>query len=161
MGRHRWVQVSEGGPHARNCGTVFFHNGLGSILLFSGGEWGLTGTDTVFKDLWEYSPSGIGETGGSLPTANSVVVVGNIPNPFSSQTVVGYALPKHCEVNVSLFNTSGKFVRTLAYGTEKAGFHQVGWDGRDERGGTAPNGVYICRLRADGVTATRKLVKLD
>jgi len=43
-------------------------------------------------------------------------------------------------------------------GTLDAGFHQVQWDGKDQRGSRVAAGMYLYRLQAGDAQLTRKLV---
>jgi len=94
-----------------------------------------------------------------IPTA--FVLQDNFPNPFISKTLIRYALPKDCQVNLKVYNSSGILVRTLKTGNEKAGFYRVIWDGCDEQSKKVPNGVYFYRLEAGEFIATKKMVKME
>jgi flagellar hook assembly protein FlgD len=62
-------------------------------------------------------------------------------------------------VDVAVFDLGGRRVRTIARGNEPAGTRTLRWDGRDERGGAAPAGLYFMRARAGGAAAEIKLVR--
>jgi hypothetical protein len=61
-------------------------------------------------------------------------------------------------VQLDLYDARGRLVRQLASGAVAPGRHLRAWDRRDARGRDAARGVYILQLRADGQSATRKLV---
>ena len=82
----------------------------------------------------------------------------NYPNPFNPSTAIAYFLPEDCRVRLSIFDTAGRLVRTLADGPAVAGTHTIGWDGRNDRGSSVGSGVYYYRLTAGRKTITRKLV---
>jgi endonuclease/exonuclease/phosphatase family metal-dependent hydrolase len=82
------------------------------------------------------------------------------PNPFASSTTLRFTLPAKAEVDLVVFDASGRAVRRLAQGTRPAGEHAVTWDGRDDAGRSAPAGVYLCRLRTAGVEEALRLVLL-
>ncbi len=85
----------------------------------------------------------------------------NLPNPFNSQTIIRYALPKDGPINLQIYNSSGCLVRTLKEGTEKAGFYKVIWNGCDEQGKKVAKGVYFYRLVTGEFKATKKMVKAN
>ncbi len=60
--------------------------------------------------------------------------------------------------DVALYDLSGRRVRTLASGPFESGYHVVQWDGRDDRGGRVPVGIYFLRSSTAGETARIKLV---
>ena len=84
----------------------------------------------------------------------------NYPNPFNPETQIHYSLPKKDEVRISIFNVVGRRVRVLVHGMQNAGHHHVVWDGRDDQGRLVSSGVYLCKLEASKMVATRKMVVL-
>jgi hypothetical protein len=84
----------------------------------------------------------------------------NRPNPFNPMTVVPFALPAAGRVELLVYDVSGRLVRRLIEGTLPAGFHDVQWDGRDDRGVGVASGISVYSLRAGGEFLTRKMVLL-
>jgi hypothetical protein len=84
----------------------------------------------------------------------------NYPNPFRTWTTISYSLPGAQQVTVIVYDIRGAFVRNLVSGTLPAGRHQVTWDGRDERGGKAPSGIYFCHLKGGEQVQTKRMVLL-
>ena len=84
----------------------------------------------------------------------------NHPNPFNSQTVLRFSLPRAAEVELAVYNLAGQRVARLAGGHLEAGVHTVRWDGRAETGRGLASGVYACRLRTEDRTLSRKLLLL-
>ena len=83
----------------------------------------------------------------------------NFPNPFNSETVIGFALPGPMEAELAVLNLLGQRVATLAAGDHAAGVHAVRWDGRGDRGQALASGVYLYRLRgSSGQVETRRLM---
>jgi hypothetical protein len=83
------------------------------------------------------------------------------PNPFNSQTVIRYSIPKETEVNLKVFNTAGRDVRTLVNGKQKPGNYNVTWNLKGVSQSRLPNGVYFYRLEAGDYTAIKKMVKMQ
>ena len=69
-------------------------------------------------------------------------------------------LPQPTPVNVSVYDVSGRLMRTLVDGTLGAGEQSVVWDGRAEDGSRAGAGIFFYSFRAAEVKETRKLVHL-
>jgi hypothetical protein len=82
------------------------------------------------------------------------------PNPLRDGTSIRFEIHLRCEVEMSIYDESGRMVRGLLSGPMDPGSYRVSWDGRDGRGRTLPGGVYFCRLEAGSRTATRKMVVL-
>jgi flagellar hook assembly protein FlgD len=57
-------------------------------------------------------------------------------------------------------DVSGRTVRTLVAGRVAAGRHVQQWDGRADRGDSAPAGVYFVRLQSAAATKTQRVTLL-
>jgi predicted outer membrane repeat protein len=86
----------------------------------------------------------------------------NAPNPFNPVTLIGFAVPAPgaC-VEIGIYNVEGRCVRDLMDTFLAPGNWSASWDGRDERGVGVSPGVYFCRMKAEGFTATRKMVLVE
>jgi hypothetical protein len=82
----------------------------------------------------------------------------NQPNPFRPLTSIAFDLAQGGPVQVEVFATSGRHVRTLLDRTLAAGRWSVSWDGRDADGQAAPSGAYYYRLTAPDETQTKKMI---
>jgi flagellar hook assembly protein FlgD len=58
---------------------------------------------------------------------------------------------------VSVFDVSGRLVRTVARGVYGAGYQTAVWDGRDGAGRTVSTGIYFIRAESAGQVKTLKL----
>ncbi len=121
-------------------------NGTGSPVLYV--------TDATFP-FWFVIGSRLtgvpGQPDAALPS--SYALQQNYPNPFNPSTVIEYALPSRSSVTLTVFNTLGQQVATLARGEQEAGLHQVRFDASN-----LPSGVYFYRLQAAGVSFTKKMI---
>ncbi len=80
------------------------------------------------------------------------------PNPFNPQTVLEYSLPEAQQVELSIFDLSGRMVRRLEQGQRAAGNHTVTWQGEDDQGRRVPSGMYLARFTAGRVSQTQRLM---
>jgi hypothetical protein len=94
------------------------------------------------------------------PTPAPTFSLRNYPNPFSSQTTVTFAGLRGGTVELSIFDVAGRRVFTRTVPGHRTGDLELVWDGRDAEGEALPSGVYFCRARVGGATATRKMVLL-
>jgi hypothetical protein len=109
-------------------------------------------------DVHVFADQLTGVDDGTVPVR---IAVGNYPNPFNPTTSVGYAVPRTGAVDLSIYDASGRLVRTLVeVPSHDAGRHSVSWDGRDENGVEVAAGVYFARLTVDSESATGKMVLL-
>jgi hypothetical protein len=85
-----------------------------------------------------------------------LTVLGNYPNPFTTSTTFAYTLTQPAEqIQLKIFGASGRLLRTLdpqqegqdpnPLGTD---YHELTWDGLDQQGYDAANGVYFYRFSA-------------
>jgi hypothetical protein len=83
----------------------------------------------------------------------------NYPNPFDPEdppghTMIAYNLTRSADTTLAIFDTLGNQIIRRFYpaGEEggKAGYNEVPWDGRDEGGRLAGNGLYVFFLNSEG-----------
>jgi hypothetical protein len=84
----------------------------------------------------------------------------NYPNPFNPQTVIQYALPHDCEVQITIYNILGQKVRTLVNENQKAGYQRVEWNSKNDKGEEVASGIYFFRIKAGEFSDVRKMVLL-
>ena len=99
----------------------------------------------------------IDSTGGVPDPATALRLEQNLPNPFSSPTLITFALPSAGPVRLEIFTPSGRRVRTLVNENLEPGPHVTTWDGSDDRGRPLPSGAYFYRLRTRDGDRTRQL----
>ena len=118
----------------------------GTILLWDVSEWTNSGTTVAANKL--------------IGLRDELQLQQNAPNPFNSQTVIPYVLPKSGPVRLELFSITGQRVAILHQGQQQAGYHRLRWDARDREGRPLASGIYFYRLEiANGILA-RKLTLL-
>jgi hypothetical protein len=83
------------------------------------------------------------------------VLVRNYPNPFNPSTVISYSLPKPSQVDLKVYNITGKEVAILVNGMCDAGGHTVSFDGSD-----LASGIYFYRLKTGDYENVGKMVLL-
>ncbi len=82
------------------------------------------------------------------------------PNPFRQSMAVRLSLPAPTSVSAQVFDIAGRHVKTLASGV-MSGSVVIRWDGSGDDGSTARQGIYLLRVQAGGLTAVRKLVRVE
>ena len=94
-----------------------------------------------------------------VPTASEGVVLHPAaPNPFNPATYLRFAIAKDSVVDLRIFDTAGRLVRTLAVGTSyAAGEHSLRWNGLDDRGLALGSGVYLARIGVGDLVRTQRL----
>jgi|GEM_PF-882522 len=134
-----------------NGNYVFFvlgtNNGIGAY-------WAKSGTD-IHRGL----PLSAVNAREAAPEAQTELVDGydlstNIPNPFSTISVVQFSIPTATTVDITLLDAAGRRVKTLHGGFTPAGTHTVEVDGT-----LLPSGTYLCTMQADGFQKTIRMIR--
>ncbi len=94
------------------------------------------------------------EESASLPESFSLSQ--NYPNPFNPETIIRFDLPEAAQVQLVIFDLTGREVRRLVDKTMAAGYHQTLWEGKDNNGKHTPSGVYLYQLVAGDFREQRK-----
>jgi YD repeat-containing protein len=84
-----------------------------------------------------------------------------VPTPFRGSTTLHFDLPRPERVRLTVFDPSGRRVRTLVEGEFASGRHGARWDGRDEHGRRVGSGLYFARLESATGSRIRRIVRLD
>ena len=83
-----------------------------------------------------------------LPRA--VTFTGAVPNPFNPTTYLKFSLPEDADVELVIYDVSGRRVRSLVKDHLPAGPQAVPWNGRDDAGRIVASGAYFARLTVGG-----------
>ncbi|MEM8486535.1 MAG: T9SS type A sorting domain-containing protein [Bacteroidota bacterium] len=81
---------------------------------------------------------------------SSFTLFGNYPNPFNPQTTIRFGLNSTAQVNLQVYDMTGRLVSTLVSGTLDAGNHEVTFEAAD-----LPSGMYVYRLATPDAQVTR------
>ncbi len=84
----------------------------------------------------------------------------NHPNPFNPTTQIPFVIDTAQHVTLSIYDTSGRLIRTLVDLKMKPGNYSEKWDGFDERGSQVSSGVYFYRLTVGKKTLSKKALLL-
>ena len=90
-------------------------------------------------------------------------LLANYPNPFNPETWIPYRLAADAFVTLTIYDGSGRVVRTLDVGHRIAAVYEsrskaAYWDGRNEVGEQVASGLYFYTLTAGNFSATRRMV---
>lgn len=78
------------------------------------------------------------------------------PNPVHLNGVISYVIPEKSEIELSVFDISGRKVSTLFNGVQNSGVHRLKWNGKDNDGKRLASGVYFIRLKMSDRVDTEK-----
>jgi flagellar hook capping protein FlgD len=98
-------------------------------------------------------------TADTLVLESSPTMIG-FPNPFQGATDVRFAILSPGPAEVIARKPSGLTVRSLLQLNLPAGYHDVGWDAKDDSGTVVPAGPYWILFRAGTDYRARLAVKM-
>ncbi len=101
------------------------------------------------------------EIGGDIVTVPiGAQLKANYPNPFNPETRIVYGIPEDIQdsdnVRLEIFTVQGYLVRTLQV-NRSPGWHEVVWNGRDNRGMVTSTGMYVTRFVVGNSVETGKM----
>ena len=82
----------------------------------------------------------------------------NYPNPFNDLTTINYTLNNSSNIQLDIFDLTGKMIKTLVNEFKNTGKHKVTWDARDNYGNSVPCGIYFYRLKTGSSIQTKKMI---
>ncbi len=91
-----------------------------------------------------------------IGTPDKFSLTQNYPNPFNPSTKISYSIPTEGKVSLSIFDMTGKEVKSLVNSVQTAGYYSVSFDGSN-----LASGVYYYRVTVTGqnnFVATRKML---
>ena len=105
--------------------------------------------------LWARLAGWDGNSTNSLTfnTEKETRLLQNYPNPFKSNTTIAYSLPENSDVDISLYNVTGRKVQTLFEGHQIAGEHTL-----DVELNTIEAGVFFLKLEAGTYKSISKCI---
>ena len=92
------------------------------------------------------------------PIPGAFVLAQNRPNPLKLGTEIRYGLPVQAHVHLTVYNVTGRRVRTLVDERQTAGYKSVWWDGTNDEGVAVSDGVYFYQLRAGAHSEIKKMI---
>nr|MBC8342485.1 T9SS type A sorting domain-containing protein [Bacteroidota bacterium] len=83
------------------------------------------------------------------------------PNPFKTGLTIKFDIKKMAKVKMDAYNSAGELVSNLVNEKIAPGSHSVIWNGKNNAGKPAANGVYYIRMHMAGKIYTQKAVLVE
>jgi hypothetical protein len=135
-----------------HVGAVAYDHNLGNLYLFER----RADDDKCLVHVWNI------DCGCTVPHTNDEIrtfsLDQNYPNPFNSQTMIRYDLSQREHVKLTILNSLGKEMATLADTRQSPGEYTVMWDGKNHYGNPLPSGVYLYRMKTESDVQIRKMI---
>ncbi len=134
-----------------------FGNGLPNVVCY---DMKLTPENklvvgTYGRGIW--TVDAVTSVGEPEAAPSGIALAANYPNPFgsgaASSTTLRYSLDRADDVQLQVYDASGRMIATLVEGRREAGSHTAAFAASN-----LPAGTYFAVLRAGSQTLTRKMV---
>lgn len=98
------------------------------------------------------------EENTKIQIPNNFTLFPNYPNPFNPSTTLGYSLPKTGNVNVKVYDVTGRKIKTLFSGVQERGINYLQWNGDNDFNNQVGSGVYFYKIQAEHGLLTGKMI---
>jgi len=131
-------------------------DGSGGVYV-TGRSVGL-GTSGDLATIKYWSAVGIDED-KSLATNRLLLSVH--PNPARTHSTVSYSLANEGAVSLTIYDVSGRLVKSLVSGYQKPDVYSIVWNGKDDNNRKVAPGVYFYVLKTNGDHVSKKIVMME
>ena len=140
-------------------GRATGYAGYGGGQVEKGGKL-ITANCVTGEYSWESVPFGLTTNidGSKQAVADVFQLEQNYPNPFNPTTAIRYSLSQDAHVNLSIFDITGKRIKTLVNGRQSVGMYSFNWNGDNDFGNKVAAGTYFYRLLTNNFSETKSMV---
>ncbi|MEI8202621.1 MAG: T9SS type A sorting domain-containing protein [Bacteroidota bacterium] len=126
-----------------------------TILLFKNASHAIA---ELLYTAWKQAGSPLisGTSITPIVASNNLLQLQNSPNPFRNSTQITYFLPKRTQVELRVYDASGKQIELFKNETETSGKHQTEWNTQ-----SLPTGLYYLNLKTSETSQSIKIVKSE
>ncbi len=149
-----------------NVDSTCIVNGAANILL-PAISWVLDNddpynpTDTFDPWLYPCTNTGVEEDPVNHGSINVNFLRGASPNPFRNSATIRFSLAEAGPVEFSIYDVSGRLVKSLGESEYEAGDNLVIWDGTSKMGNPVTGGIFWMQMStADGFSSGKKMIVL-
>lgn len=150
-------------PRVRNFIPILEEKGYDFFYgeYHEGHSWGFwkAHIDDILIRFFPATDTGIKKSEILMPS--DFLLEQNYPNPFNGNTIIRYHLDRSTDLTASIYDISGRKIKTLWQGLALAGDSRLTWDGTNDHGIDVASGTYIVTILIGGQLAgVRKMILL-
>jgi len=93
--------------------------------------------------------------------ASGFALQGVAPNPASGAAQIRFSAPAGAQLEIAIYDVTGRRIRSLVAGRFGGGEQQRTWDRTNDAGRSVGSGVYFVRMRGAGFSEVRPITLLD
>jgi flagellar hook assembly protein FlgD len=84
----------------------------------------------------------------------------NYPNPFNSNTKIKLDIKNKSNIELDIYDLSGKIIKQVFRGSKEVGTHIFSWNSKNSMSVKVTSGVYILKLKVENSQIIKKMVLL-
>jgi len=107
----------------------------------------------------KFTVTGVGVEEES-PSHKPAYTVLTFPNPMRTSGTISYSVPMKTDVEINIYDISGRLINQVEHNIVNAGTHTVVWNRKDAYGVEVPQGVYIYEFITPLYNETGKIIVL-
>jgi hypothetical protein len=135
--------------------TTYHYFEDGDLINFYAYCWDGTGNLSMDEERTWTVNQGWTEVKDNVAVPMNFEIGQNYPNPFNNSTVFPFTLDRDANVEITVYDLSGRLVSSVYNGKASAGQNVVSWEGNG-----VTTGVYIYTVEANGVRWVGKMTLL-
>ena len=85
--------------------------------------------------------------GDLSPERNEILQ--NYPNPFNKETTIKFNISSTSQLRINVYDIKGQKVFSLFDDVITSGYHEIVWDGKNNSGEYASEGIYFIRMEGN------------
>lgn len=179
-GQNNWTVYNTGnsGLHDNNTYSIYIDNdnvkwiGAGGCAIFNDITWQIIPYEFIndvhnfskdkYGNMWicasgglyVYNPNGvIGIENNTSIIPENFLFIKNYPNPFNTQTNIKISIPEKSEIQLSIYDITGRYIEQIAKGKLNKGNHEFLFNGEN-----CASGIYLVVLKTESKIKTHKIV---
>ena len=108
-----------------------------------------------YLEVVEVQLSGTTDVNDFTDSITDKIKLDNYPNPFNPSTKIKYQIPRDGMVSLKIYDITGQEIATLVKQRQIKGNYEVNFDASNFK-----NGIYLCRLKNNGLIKSMKMILL-
>jgi len=125
---------------------------LNTLYIGDGFGWAVG----LYGEVLKYDPTATGINEENKTNSGNDPLFQNYPNPFQSRTIISYQLPAISDVELCIYDISGRKVATLVNETQQPDTYDVEWKAEGME-----SGIYFCEFKTGQGRQVMKMILID
>ena len=159
MGDTLWTEII--GGNWWDIGQSILEIDNGDLVLFGWTYSYSTYPNNQYdNDFWliHYTPTEMSLSENIIVQPQNFQLYDAYPNPFNPQTTIHYMLKNDTHLKIKIHDITGKKIKTIMDGIQKAGYHNYIWNSKNDMGQNVSNGIYFYSIETQLEQKTKKMI---